>query len=149
MVGIDVNNYIDDVRPPDVNPTRPYPGVEKNLLFDGYALSPLVAINPFLLLFQNARGMIDGNEIFENPYQSALEISFADFALTVSDDRFNTGRGNDVVLGGAGNNTISLGSGADVVILGSGADQAFGGQGQDTLDYSEQNSLAESSSGVG
>lgn len=150
IVGIDVNNYIQDVRPPDVNSTRPFPGVEQNLLLDGYSISNLTLLDglPEILL-GNALGMVNGNVIFENPYQSALEFSFTDFALTASDDRFNTGRGNDVVLGGAGNDTISLGSGADVVVLGSGADQASGGAGRDTLDYSGTHEFAEAAGPTG
>ena len=135
MVGINVNDYIADVTPPSVVPpgqpsgqplfnfTGGFPGVDRNILTNGY-------------------GVVGGID-----FDLTLTATDADDFLRTGngEDKLSGLAGKDKLYGGAGNDELKGGNDDDqlfgqddndTLIGGRGSDLLDGGEGYDTADYS-------------
>ncbi|WP_170431713.1 calcium-binding protein [Ruegeria arenilitoris] len=132
MVGIDVQDHITEVRPENVIGPDPdeynvqlaseifgppifgdpdfwtyFPGVDRNVLTDGYGLT------------------------------GSLVFSLEDLAGTEGNDFLRTGKGDDSFSAGDGDDTYFAGEGRDTLIGGRGSDILDGGEGSDTVEYAQ------------
>jgi Ca2+-binding RTX toxin-like protein len=106
MLGIDVTDYLDAVKPEAVSGIfSDFPGASTNLLTEG--------------TFAGFSVTFDMN-----------------LSATSDNDILRTGNGADTLVGGAGNDFLATGFGADFLVGDQGDDTLLGGGDTDTVDYS-------------